>query len=294
MTQQELNLQNARIKSATQDSQWGDTKLLGLFVVGRLAARRGIQVHLEPSAGRGLTANVLLPAEILSPLAETSTGSTNGTIGSSEADRELDQIGQLAQVELEPLPEPVVPVAGPVAPTQLPTPVAPAARRPELVASGSMPTVEPPADHSHTEPQPSAAPAPAPVPTRVRGAQLPDLGPDSRTVVDLTGFEQRPGIAQSPPTGPIRQILATATQGDGSTAQGPPRGPFEPARPAVPTRVRGAQLGDLGLIEGDSSVSIDPSPDSTRWKLRSFQLDVAAARRGGTQGSEPNETGERQ
>ena len=50
---------------------------------------------------------------------------------------------------------------------------------------------------------------------------------------------------------------------------------------AVPVRVRGAQLPDLGLIENSPDTYLSPSAEANRWKLRSFQLDVDAARRAG-------------
>jgi signal transduction histidine kinase len=44
------------------------TRVLGLFVVGRLARRHGLAVQLELSAGRGVTATVRIPARLLSPV----------------------------------------------------------------------------------------------------------------------------------------------------------------------------------------------------------------------------------
>jgi hypothetical protein len=43
------------------------TRVLGLFVVGRLARRHGLTVRLEPTAGRGVTATVRIPARWLTP-----------------------------------------------------------------------------------------------------------------------------------------------------------------------------------------------------------------------------------
>ncbi|MEJ2577755.1 MAG: HAMP domain-containing protein, partial [Kineosporiaceae bacterium] len=63
MTRRELDEANDRILRAVQGR--ADSKLLGLYVVGRLATRRGIGVTLEPSASHGITATVVLPAEIL-------------------------------------------------------------------------------------------------------------------------------------------------------------------------------------------------------------------------------------
>jgi signal transduction histidine kinase len=42
------------------------TSVLGLFVVGRLARRHGLSVHLEPTPGQGITARILVPSSYLS------------------------------------------------------------------------------------------------------------------------------------------------------------------------------------------------------------------------------------
>lgn len=41
------------------------TRMLGLFVVGRIARRHGLAVRLDPSPGRGVTATVRVPAHLL-------------------------------------------------------------------------------------------------------------------------------------------------------------------------------------------------------------------------------------
>jgi hypothetical protein len=43
------------------------TRVLGLFVVGRLARRHGLTVRLEPTSGHGVTAVVRIPARWLTP-----------------------------------------------------------------------------------------------------------------------------------------------------------------------------------------------------------------------------------
>jgi signal transduction histidine kinase len=43
------------------------TRVLGLFVVGRLARRHGLTVRLEPSPGRGVTATVEVPIRLVTP-----------------------------------------------------------------------------------------------------------------------------------------------------------------------------------------------------------------------------------
>lgn len=81
MTQAELDEANETIRRATQGR--GATKLLGLYVVGRLAARRGVEVELEASAGRGITANIVLPHSVLADLPAEPAGGAD-TSGQAE------------------------------------------------------------------------------------------------------------------------------------------------------------------------------------------------------------------
>ncbi|MCM0678660.1 nitrate- and nitrite sensing domain-containing protein, partial [Micromonospora phytophila] len=75
------NLQDANRRLArSPDFEPTETARLGLFVVARLAARHGVRVRLRPSDGTGLTAVVLIPADLVtdepSPLpVGTDTGS---------------------------------------------------------------------------------------------------------------------------------------------------------------------------------------------------------------------------
>jgi signal transduction histidine kinase len=68
MTNSELEASNRTIRLAAEGRSV--TKLLGLYVVGRLAARRGIDVVLEASGARGVTVNVILPRTLLAPMPE--------------------------------------------------------------------------------------------------------------------------------------------------------------------------------------------------------------------------------
>jgi signal transduction histidine kinase len=70
MTNSELEASNRTIRLAAEGRSV--TKLLGLYVVGRLAARRGIDVVLETSGARGVTVNVILPRTLLASMPERS------------------------------------------------------------------------------------------------------------------------------------------------------------------------------------------------------------------------------
>jgi hypothetical protein len=143
MTGRELDEANRRI----QDAEHGllDAKLLGLHVVGLLAARRGVEVMLEPSAGRGITATLLLPRSILA--------------GTDETD---PQTGSLPVIPAQPaIPvRPTPPVRADTPAPSIPSaPVRAAPVRAAAVHGGGAP--------------PESVGA---VPRRVRGAQLPDSG----------------------------------------------------------------------------------------------------------------------
>jgi signal transduction histidine kinase len=142
MTSAQLDAANGRIRTASGAPAHGRTKLIGLDVVGRLAARHGIAVTLERGAGDGVTATVTVPERLLVPLSD--------------------------------LPAPRRPVSALVAA---------AAFRPPQPSDGDGPVavVERARPRKKKPERTAAAELVRPgVPRRVRGAQLPDLGPDRK------------------------------------------------------------------------------------------------------------------
>jgi anti-sigma regulatory factor (Ser/Thr protein kinase)/methyl-accepting chemotaxis protein len=314
MTRRELDDANRRITDT--ESGWADAKLLGLHVVGRLARRRDIAVALEPSAGRGITASVLLPTSLLAdgadprepvpaltaaaeqeapavatpagapslewsgtpsaglPAPDALTGpATPATGGFGWADDPF-AVGAPGPTSA---PVPVVPTRQNGAPSlpELPAPAVPVAGRvvPGSAGSGALPSRagDPGAgrmiDLTASDPSPGwAISSPAPAARRHSPAPSGPLFPPP-------GGGQPPGrAAQEPSPVPVRQGTAPA---------GAARGPSGPGAP-IPKRVRGAQLPDLGPTP-DPVIHQMPErtvePESLRWQLRSFQLDVEAARR---------------
>jgi hypothetical protein len=161
MTGRELAETNDRLAGPQQFS--ADTKLLGLHVAGLLAARRDIRVDLEPSAGRGITANVLLPAELL-------------TAAAARRDREPDRYDWMTRPGRQPERKPASAGAAE------PAPVAASA----VASSRSEP---PEADRDRPVNRAAASPGaarPQAVPRRVRGAQLPEAAvvPGGRSMMD--------------------------------------------------------------------------------------------------------------
>lgn len=141
MTAAQLDAANGRVRDVASGGQV--TKLIGLDVVGRLAARHGITVTLAARDGGGIVATVSVPERLLVPMSD--------------------------------LPAPRRPVSALVAA---------AAFRPAL-APGREGRPGPLGDDAPArEPAPASVAAPEfvrpGVPRRVRGAQLPDLGPDRK------------------------------------------------------------------------------------------------------------------
>ncbi|WP_432565282.1 sensor histidine kinase [Kineococcus sp. SYSU DK003] len=226
MSPAELEQANERI--ATAATTRPDSRLLGHHVVGLLADRWSIAVRLTAGATVGVVAIVDLPPMLV-----------------VEAAPAPDVVAE--PVAAEPVVEPVAAepvVAEPVA-------AEPVAAEPVLV--GAPAVVEDVAAPAPV-PAPVQAPAPAlpvastgPV-TRVRGAQLGELGRDlGRTAEDGQG----PQVAALP-----AQLRSTS----------------------VPTRVRGAQLPDTG-DDTAATAATSRSAEEVRRGLSGLQSGVARARR---------------
>jgi hypothetical protein len=71
----------------------------------------------------------------------------------------------------------------------------------------------------------------------------------------------------------------TGKAGTGKAGTGKAGTGSDTGRPGMPKRVRGAQLAGLDLGEPDQGPDLDPTPERSRLNLRSFQLEVDAARR---------------
>ncbi|MDQ1289958.1 MAG: hypothetical protein QG622_3524 [Actinomycetota bacterium] len=245
MTQRELEDANQRIRRS--DGVRTNAKLLGLHVVGRLARRRSIEATLEPSAGRGITASILLPESVLGLAQSSSDGSPHA-------------------VPPHPgLPHPGLPHPGPSAQAVPPlrSASAPSAAPRPPVGPGDFPPGGPVSVETPTRPTPvpSAQVPSAPMPMPVPSGPAPTL-PSSVT----TAF------------GGSRRTMG----GDGPEDSSRVIDLTESSAPVIPRRVRGAQLPDLGPADDPVLARPDDSPgaaESLRWQLRSFQLDVQAARR---------------
>jgi len=263
MTQRELDEANQRVHRA--DTGWSDTKLLGLHVVGRLARRRDIQVVLEASAGRGITASVLLPAAVLSSRAE------------SAAEAERSGVRPPRQA-----PAPVPALAPVTSFAALSSPGAPMS----LSSAGAPMSGTTPAGGRAPMQAGAGRPAPAASAPPAVTVDLRDGGTDREDGRSGYPARRRSGSAGSAGSGGDDTPVAGmpfARPGHLAPLEVPAPVAAVPAtHPVVPRRVRGAQLPDLGPGPGPEPARPDEgpgAPDSLRWQLRSFQLDVQAARR---------------
>jgi signal transduction histidine kinase len=258
-----------------------DEPRLGLFVVARLAARHGIQVHLRESAYGGTRAIVLVRTDLLAPLAES----------------EPEQPITPPKPELVPNPAEPEPANDEVAPLKRQPrrparhrtePPAPAAMTPAAPGPASQPTVAQPAvappvtvppDRTPST-QPSSTPTPVPVgavsepvsqPTQAQpAAPVRPPAPPARTARPARPAAQQPAW---PPQEP------RPAAGEGRPQQ--PRRPEAPGRPPLPQRRRQQnlvpQLREDKPAQEREEVRLD-SPEAARSRLAAFQQGTRRAR----------------
>ncbi|MEV7036882.1 nitrate- and nitrite sensing domain-containing protein [Amycolatopsis sp. NPDC051061] len=241
-----------------------DEPRLGLFVVARLAARHGIQVHLRESAYGGTRAIVLVRTDLLAPLTEL----------------EPEQPITPPKPELVPNPVEPEPVNDEVAPLRRPV-RRPARHRTEPPMPVSQPEPAPPAPLVPVAPsQPPSVPTPVPVgsvsepvsqPTQAQPI-VPMRPPSPPT---RTSRPARPAAQQPvwPPSEPRPAVP------EGRPQQ--PRRPEAPGRPPLPQRRRQQslvpQLREDRPAQEREEVRLD-SPESARSRLSAFQQGTRRAR----------------
>ncbi len=286
MTQDEIDEANRRLS----DAAMGDvtpSKVLGHYVVSKLAARHGIRVGLSQTIGSsGVTAEVLVPRTI----AETDMVMGNGHAGfEPHQPQQRHPVQQQPVQQQSPLP-PSAPVAASFAPSQT------------MPAQPVMPMQPAPETHA-----PAAAPVQAAAPVepqrtadglrkRVRGAQVPnrDVVPDA----EQQAFDSREAELRA------RSIRAQAeARGHAAAPVAPvlppvqaptlaPQPSFQPAPVAAPAPVAPAALAPLPTRNRGASWVDEPTslageqdfrdPTEVRNALSGFQSapivpDVAPA-----------------
>jgi signal transduction histidine kinase/outer membrane murein-binding lipoprotein Lpp len=228
----------------------GVSRRMGLFVVGRLAARHGVRVRLRHASSGGLTALVWLPDTV--------------------AQQEGAPLGRLRPFGVEdygPAPSLSAPPAG--TPAALPTRQAGAGYSQPggaaaAAAAARIPRFSPPT----TSPQPREGSGPQPLPTRTGGATRgfssppappspPDLVPPQASGADTPsngfgasgtgGFAPQPGSfgGFGAPSGPSR---------GGSSGTGP--------SPVIPPRPGNGLRGPNGTNGADNGVQVPAPPEN--------------------------------
>lgn len=236
MTAADLEQANAQLHEPAEFLLTG-TPRLGLYVVGRLAERHHIKVRLQPSAGGGTTAIVLLPSSLVSDAWTPASGNDSGehrvVTGTSPqpaaelAVRGSDNGDRRAAVTVSAQPAGALPV-------RTPRPAAePPRREPETATPvvGESPTAAPP--ERGAEPaglpgwEPSVAAegvsqtAPPSGPLPLLSTVPPGAEPESATVP--SGRGPAPATAPSPP-GPAA-VPAPAVAATPAAASAAPAAP---------------------------------------------------------------------
>ncbi|MDQ7805026.1 nitrate- and nitrite sensing domain-containing protein [Amycolatopsis sp. A133] len=250
-----------------------DEPRLGLFVVARLAARHGIQVHLRESAYGGTRAIVLVRTDLLAPLAETEPEQPitppkpelvpNPVEPETTANDEVAPLKRPVRRPARHRTEPPAPVTAPAAVTPPPAAVPPVTVPPPApVQPPSAPTPVPAGSVSEPVSQPTQAQPVVPVrPT----------APPART-----SRPARPAAQQ--PVWPPQEPRAASTP-EGRPQQ--PRRPEAPGRPPLPQRRRQQnlvpQLREDKPAQEREEVRLD-SPEAARSRLSAFQQGTRRAR----------------
>jgi len=177
------------------------SRMMGLVVVARLAARHGVRVELRAARERGTVADITLPASVLV-----------SRLGAARATGELPVVGAGADRQLAPAPRAGVgapPLAlessGPGAPRER-AGAAPAAFGPAALANQS---------------------ASFGLPTGGNG--VPPMRTPGGPTPQSTAFGSGPGVLNKPPSGPIStNIEVPPLPGGGPIGPGGPMGPGGP------------------------------------------------------------------
>jgi signal transduction histidine kinase len=212
------------------------SRMMGLVVVSRLAARHGVKVELRRRAEGGTVADVTLPASVLVPRAigDAPPG------GGARQPEQLSRAGFGAPLALE---------GGPSSDRAAPQSPAPLRFDPPSFAKPPAETTSPATSRSDSTPPPPQAPA------SIRaGSRLPAWS-------DLTGAAGPNGTDQSPgAVGPLPQRRPSATRSDDGDSTGE-TGDEATGAPLIPRQrpVEDAQATD-GAGEATPAAETAPPP----------------------------------
>ena len=293
MNPAELESANQLINTPDESGFLGDSRMLGLGVVGRLASRHGFRVNLTASPVGGVVAWVTLPTSALAPrrggsdepgqgittaLLDATTIPDAPTVDATDAAFAATTAAAVAADIAEPAldGQDVAPLAmnGRPAPDALAPGILPLRRpgttRPMPTEPG-RPAPQVPAEQPAREVAPAAPAAEAAVqPPRYPTA---DASASSGATGSFSLPPRAPEVAEPPPTGAV--IIPPApgiSPVSGPIAfRKPAPGPGEPT--SLTRRVRGAQLPDTGEAAtptGEAAQRPTRSAQSVRGALQSF------------------------
>jgi signal transduction histidine kinase len=241
----ELDAINLRLGSPA-DFDLANADQLGLFVVGKLAARHGVRVFLRPSPYGGTTAIVLMPSSMIAPTGE-SAAAAGPTVGSAAAATPTDALAAAGHDEDLRLaltghrrrqPPPAQPAApgAPGLPDALPARPSIFVGQPDTDAFPSLPNIERAApDDRHAGPdtglgQTGTGPAqPDPGPSETEGRPGDSVFFPGRPT--LPGRPLSPDLAGS---GRGREVSAGLARSGGSRPGAEPEPAPRPGAPGPP------------------------------------------------------------
>ncbi|GII80643.1 hypothetical protein Sru01_56250 [Sphaerisporangium rufum] len=276
---EEYELINARL-ARPPEFDLADSERLGLFVVGRLAARNGVGVILRGSPYGGTTAIVLIPKELVAAAAppaeapprhareEDATAlsrrirGARGAVPARAGGRGRDAVPPLSVVpdRADTGPFPAIP-AGPAAPVPGETEAGPATGE----AAGSPPAAPPAADSP-------IADSPAAAPPMAGGRTEEEPHPGS---VCPAGHPSRASMVGGTHRGLPRRVRQANLAPQLREGTGPYAAPTPPA-PATATPAAPASAAPAPA-DGPPGPVAERTPDETRAMLSAFQR---GARRG--------------
>ncbi len=283
MSPEQLERANAELASFDRVEE-RSTMVLGLAVVGRLAARSGITVRLSESPFEGVTAQIRLPFDLLQvPTAEPASA---GAAATSHAEQRTERAPGASRAAVA-----ADPVAAAMAAVAAATGGAPS---PVTVGGVSERMPDPPA----VALAPPPAPAPAPVARRAAPPSPPTAVLPGAPLPPVPAAAARAAVFDPPAVGPVRSRM-TPPGGPGAMSLPPapgggpppalpaeapaaPAAPAEPAAPATPAeppvtsaglrqRVPGEHLFDSGPGGATPAPPVDRSAEAIRDALSSFQ-----------------------
>jgi hypothetical protein len=258
MSEEELALFNWQLDNPAP-ADMAVARRMGLFAVALLAARHGIMVTLSRPPNGGTSAEVYLPAALIS------LGNTHGSWQGRAGEDSLTMASDEADARVMELP--VRFASGPEPPPALEADEQEAV--PAMVAA-PVPSPAPGTSADVTEPDPvDADPGDGPpIFESVRSGYLHAFGSDLPRV-----SEQQAG---RPPAEQPAEPQASRGDGNGPAAAAPAAGPPAsglPQRPPQPGQVRGAAAD-----QETQQASVTDSAETTRSKLAGFQNGSRRAR----------------